>query len=97
MSAGGALSGSSACVPPDEDDGPAEPTLFSLITSKSGTVPPALWHERDLVGTLEEFGHLTLAEIKQKPSSMRQRTALRAAAEAMATYRSGNAALLSTR
>lgn len=38
----------------DEDDGPAEPTLFSLITSKSGTVPPALWHERDLVGTLED-------------------------------------------
>eukprot|EP00435_Cladocopium_sp_Y103_P074394 s24_g48.t1 len=92
-SAGGALSGSSACVPPDEDEGPAEPNLFSLITSKSGTVPPALWHERDLIGTLEEFGHLTLAEIKQKPSSMRQRTALRAAAEASATYRSGDALL----
>ena len=42
------------CAGKDEDDGPAEPTLFSLITSKSGTVPPALWHERDLVGTLED-------------------------------------------
>lgn len=51
----------------------------------------------EFFGKLQEFGHLTLAEIKQKPSSMRQRTALHAAAEAMATYRSGNAALLSTR
>ncbi|CAJ1402625.1 unnamed protein product [Effrenium voratum] len=76
----GAVSGAAACVPP-VIAGKA-PTLFALVTGKSGTTPPAVWEEWDLVATLEEFGHLTLSEIQRLPSSSRQRTALRVAAKA---------------
>ncbi|CAJ1339354.1 unnamed protein product [Effrenium voratum] len=76
----GAVSGAAACVPP-VIAGKA-PTLFALVTGKSGTTPPAVWEEWDLVAALEEFGHLTLSEIQRLPSSSRQRTALRVAAKA---------------
>eukprot|EP00931_Biecheleriopsis_adriatica_P048244 TRINITY_DN27879_c0_g1_i1.p1 TRINITY_DN27879_c0_g1~~TRINITY_DN27879_c0_g1_i1.p1 ORF type:complete len:1796 (-),score=448.97 TRINITY_DN27879_c0_g1_i1:65-5374(-) len=80
----GAVSGGSSCLPPREAGaaGPAEPTLFALLTRRSGTLPPDLWQEPDLVGTLEEFGHMTVSELRRAQPSHRQRCALRAAATA---------------
>ena len=37
----------SRCAPAFDADaqGPAEPTLLSLIAASSGTIPPSLWQE----------------------------------------------------
>lgn len=85
IDAAGAVSGSLKCAPAFDADaqGPAEPTLLSLIAASSGTIPPSLWQEWDLVGTLSELGHLTLQELRRLRPSARQRSALRIAAKAL--------------
>eukprot|EP00930_Biecheleria_cincta_P002849 TRINITY_DN10382_c0_g1_i1.p1 TRINITY_DN10382_c0_g1~~TRINITY_DN10382_c0_g1_i1.p1 ORF type:complete len:1759 (-),score=371.24 TRINITY_DN10382_c0_g1_i1:14-5290(-) len=92
IEAGGAVSGSAACQPPREEVSFAatqQPSLFALLSGRSGTLPPDLWQETDLIGTLEEFGHLTLDELRRVPPSDRQRTALRAVAVATSGDRCG--------
>lgn len=80
----GALSANATCVPPDDDaatfEKPAKPTLFKLVSGQTGTPPPNLWEEWDLVGVLKDFGHMTLDEVRHARPSARQRSALRVAA-----------------
>jgi len=77
----GAISGSVACSPPKEEpERPSDPTLFQLVSGSEGTLPSILWEEWDLVSVLEEFGHMTLDEVRRTSPSTVQRAALRASA-----------------
>lgn len=80
----GTVTGSVGCRP--EGEASASPkTLFQLLSGFSGTLPPSLWEEWDLVGVLEEFGHMSVDEIRSSWPSTRQRAALRAAARVSRT------------
>ncbi|CAE8593763.1 unnamed protein product, partial [Polarella glacialis] len=87
IEASGAVSGSSSCLPPQDVKPEVEPTLFKLVAGPAGTPPPSLWEELDLVGVLEEFGHLTVAEVRRAQPSLRQRSALRMASVASSVAR----------
>eukprot|EP00747_Dinoflagellata_sp_TGD_P118173 gnl/TRDRNA2_/TRDRNA2_172758_c1_seq2.p1 gnl/TRDRNA2_/TRDRNA2_172758_c1~~gnl/TRDRNA2_/TRDRNA2_172758_c1_seq2.p1 ORF type:complete len:588 (+),score=129.66 gnl/TRDRNA2_/TRDRNA2_172758_c1_seq2:234-1997(+) len=76
----GVVSGRAACVPPGNGTTVAEPTLIQLVAGSTGTPSPDLWEEWDIVGVLEDFGHMTVREVQHAIPSPRQRAALRAAA-----------------
>jgi hypothetical protein len=73
-----------------------EPTLFELIggipnadsgeirlmgATTGGVSPSRLWSEPDLIGALQDFGHMTVKQLRRAaPPSERQRSALRVAA-----------------
>merc|ERR1712110_240346 len=51
-----------------------------------GVSPSRLWGEPDLIGALQEFGHMTVKQLRRAaPPSERQRSALRVAALAAST------------
>lgn len=74
--AAGAVSGRASCVPREARP---QATLWQQLLHGSGTVPVGLWREKHLLLALEEFGHMTKIEIQQRPVSVLQRLALRAA------------------
>ena len=56
----GAVSGLKSCVP---HEARPQATLWQRLLGPSGTVPAPLWHEKQLLKALEEFGHMTVEEL----------------------------------
>mmetsp|Transcript_31785 Transcript_31785/g.75461 ORF Transcript_31785/g.75461 Transcript_31785/m.75461 type:complete len:153 (-) Transcript_31785:41-499(-) len=78
--------GSVDCMPPFEQDGRKEPTLFDLAGAHWGIGFHHPAHQWDLVSVLESFGHLTPSQVQVQEPSALQRSALRFAQRAYRTF-----------